>query len=152
MRNVEEIKDDLVKHEEMRRGEPLPYPLDPEQLDADIKCLHKELLCALTAGIPLSRLEAICASEREGNCVLLPWKRGNRIYVLREEWERKYHKNNIHCTRLNRYLIYNDEIERSILIKCTANEKWHDIKNVFATRGEAKAELARAEVATEARS
>ena len=39
-----------------------------------------ERLQALTADIPLDRLEAICAAEREGKVVVLPCKVGDAVY------------------------------------------------------------------------
>jgi hypothetical protein len=42
-------------------------------------------LQALTASIPLDRLEAICAAEREGRCVVLPCKVGDTVWALADE-------------------------------------------------------------------
>jgi hypothetical protein len=37
---------------------------------------------ALTASIPLDRLEAICAAEKDGRCVVLPCKVGVDVYAV----------------------------------------------------------------------
>ena len=37
---------------------------------------------ALTADIPLDRLEALCAAEREGRCVVLPCKVGDAVWLI----------------------------------------------------------------------
>jgi hypothetical protein len=48
-------------------------------------CLAYEetnLRAALTASIPLDRLEALCAAEREGRCAVLPCKVGDTVFEI----------------------------------------------------------------------
>jgi hypothetical protein len=65
-----------------------------EEINADIEWAdhhHKyhmmeryqnELCAALTDGIPLDRLEALCAAEREGRAVVLPCKVGDTVWMV----------------------------------------------------------------------
>jgi hypothetical protein len=65
MRSVEEIKKDIVSFAEQRKaGKPADRGVEG--------IVWAEYLNALTASIPLDRLEAICAAEKEGRCVVLP--------------------------------------------------------------------------------
>lgn len=66
MRTIEEIKADMQK--------PCDYTDNCE--------LTAELILALASDIPLDRLEEICNAEREGRCVVLPCKVGDKIYTL----------------------------------------------------------------------
>lgn len=48
----------------------------------DVEQLNYELRLALTDYIPLDRLEAICAAEKGGRCVVLPCKVGGAVYFV----------------------------------------------------------------------
>jgi len=67
--------------------------------------------------------------------VELPFRRGDRIYVVD-----RCVRGAIRSTRLESYLIYAENPVR-VLVKCTANSSWHELKNVYATHAEAKAAL-----------
>ncbi len=79
MRTVDEIKADIMRME--------------NQIDtAAYDCLWHELYEAVTEDINLSRLEEICAAERDGRCVTLPCKEGDAMFTLswdtaKEEYE-----------------------------------------------------------------
>lgn len=75
MREISEIKADLEAVKIKRRERPLSN--DSWYLAQKESLLESELLYTIIAGVTLRRLEAICAAEREGRCV-----------VLREELER----------------------------------------------------------------
>lgn len=80
MRSVEEIKADIKRHEN-RLGN-LDFNQDDER--CHIQIAEHELRWTLTSAIPLDRLEAICAAEREGRCVVLPCALKSTVYVLNE--------------------------------------------------------------------
>lgn len=71
MRSVEEIKKDIAV---------VAATLEPGWTNTDMCELEAELRLALTASIPIDRLEAICQAEREGRCVVLPCKEGDTVY------------------------------------------------------------------------
>ena len=71
MRDIEAIKADIA------------YCVRNSQHDKAVK-LFDELRAALTDDIPLDRLEAICAAEKDGRLVVLPCK-PNDAY-----WHRNY--------------------------------------------------------------
>jgi hypothetical protein len=64
-RSVEEIKINIAMAERNRNQS---WGYNPERR---IETLNNELRAALTASIPLDRLEAICEAERAGRCVVL---------------------------------------------------------------------------------
>jgi hypothetical protein len=75
MRSVEEIKKDIVSFAEQRKaGKPADRGVEG--------IVWAEYLNALTASIPLDRLEAICAAEKDGRCVVLPCKAGVDVYAV----------------------------------------------------------------------
>lgn len=77
MRTVEEIKADIAELERRwSRGE------SPSNYKSLHYALKNELRAALTADIPLDRLEAICAAEKDGRVVVLPCKVGDTVYVI----------------------------------------------------------------------
>lgn len=81
MRSVEEIKADIKRHEN-RLGN-LDFNQDDER--CHIQIAEHELRWTLTSAIPLDRLEAICAAEREGRCVVLPCKVCDTAYALLDD-------------------------------------------------------------------
>lgn len=131
MRTIEEIKADIAKEKEHLRT---------ATAKTSIKMLiaqkEAELRAALTASIPLDRLEEIAKAEREQRCVVLPCKRGDRIYVVDHKV-----RGAIRTTRLESCLVYAEDPVR-VLIKCTANSEWHYIEDTYLTRAEAEAALA----------
>lgn len=66
----------------------------------------------------------------------LPFHRGDRIYIIDN-----CVKGSIRVTRLESYLVYPENPVR-VLVKCTANSSWHELKNVYATREGAETALA----------
>lgn len=69
MRTVEEIKADIAS-------------CDSEWIDSALcRSLRCELYETILGGIPLDRLEAICAAEKDGRCVTLPCKVGDIVYL-----------------------------------------------------------------------
>ncbi len=66
----------------------------------------------------------------------LPFHRGDRIYIVDNRV-----RGSIRVTRLESYLVYAENPVR-VLVKCTANSSWHELKNVYATRKKAEAALA----------
>lgn len=74
--------------------------------------------------------------------VLLPCKRGDRIYNIRQAWDskEKKHVNKIRCTRFECYSIYPEDPIR-IYYKCAASSSWIEIENLYLTREEAKKAL-----------
>lgn len=78
MRTIEEIRADIAK----------PYDfMSAEAKQRWTDYLDMELRAALTASIPLDRLEQICQAEREGRCVVLPCKVGESVFA--ESWDEK---------------------------------------------------------------
>lgn len=77
MRTIEEIKAD-IKNRRVRHFSESGW---------DISALKTELFETITNGIPLDRLEEICAAEKEGRCVVLPCKENAVIYRLVDEFE-----------------------------------------------------------------
>jgi hypothetical protein len=76
MRAVEEIKADI----DLLEGSPSYYGNEWKKPKRDQ--LQAELFRVLTASIPLNRLSALCAAEREGRAVVLPCKVGVPVYYL----------------------------------------------------------------------
>jgi len=74
MRTVEEIKKDIENYKINKR------PNDGSEIE--VYALQKELCHTLIGKIPLDRLEEICNAEREGRCVVMPCKVGDKIYTL----------------------------------------------------------------------
>lgn len=71
MRSVEEIKADTDRLDSLiARYTADGFPVRHFEFQK-ARC-ETELRAALTADIPLDRLEALCAAEREGRCVVLP--------------------------------------------------------------------------------
>ena len=70
MRTVEEIKSDIAS-------------CDSSWIDSALcRSLRCELYETILDGIPLDRLEAICAAERDGRLVTLPCKVDDTVYVI----------------------------------------------------------------------
>jgi len=70
--------------------------------------------------------------------VTLKYKRGDRIYNIRDKWDEKERKHIpvVRCTKFVSYLIYPEEMMR-IYYKCAASESWIDIENLYPTREKA---------------
>lgn len=79
MRSVEEIRKDYEMV--INNAEEGMHPNTLEAIRKSSWVYEEELRAALTASIPLDRLEAICTAEREGRCVVLPCKVGDTVYV-----------------------------------------------------------------------
>ena len=82
MRTVEEIKASIATTKFM-----IPISTNDEyNLEAyrenTLKSLEEELRAVLTTGIPLDRLEQICAADKDGRCVVLPCKVGDAVYKI----------------------------------------------------------------------
>ena len=70
MRTVEEIKADIAS-------------CDSSWIDSALcRSLRCELYETILDGIPLDRLEAICAAEKDGRCVVLPCNVGDTVYEV----------------------------------------------------------------------
>ena len=70
MRTVEEIKADIAS-------------CDSSWIDSALcRSLRCELYETILDGIPLDRLEAICAAEKDGRVVVLPCKVGDKVYEV----------------------------------------------------------------------
>lgn len=74
MRTVEEIKKDIENYKINKR------PNDGSEIE--VYALQKELCHTLIGKIPLDRLEEICNAEREGRCVVMPCKVGDKVYII----------------------------------------------------------------------
>lgn len=61
MRTIGEVKADIKRY---NNGDTI----------LSYKKLLRELVCTLVDGIPLDRLEEICEAERDGRCVVTPYK------------------------------------------------------------------------------
>lgn len=76
MRTIEEIKADINKLDRVFYGSAFGRANEHEQLQS----LYNELGEAIIECIPYERLEEICNAEREGRCVVLPCKIGEKVY------------------------------------------------------------------------
>jgi len=116
MRSVEQIKADITKVEGIM-GKNENYT----------KQYDNELRLALTSGVPISDLETLCAAYKDGRCVMLPCKVGDKIY---EPYERG---------------MIDDATVNKIEIDVCSNMGVYSIsefgKTVFLTRPEAEAAL-----------
>lgn len=110
------------------------------QADFDEIVICKQ--CAAKAfGIPLDRLEIICQAEKEGRCVVLPCKVGDRLYrpwkamdipVQISEWE----VTEIKTFEDTLMICGHADSKKTIINLCTALDVGRD---VFLTRAEAEA-------------
>jgi hypothetical protein len=77
MRTIEEIKADIAKEKEHLRT-----ATAKTCIKLLIEAKEAELRAALTASIPLDRMEEICTAERDGRCAVLPCKVGDTVYQV----------------------------------------------------------------------
>ena len=139
MRTVEEIKASISTTKDM-----LPASINDEYHLGDyrenlLKNLEDELRFTLTADIPLDRLEAICAAEKDGRLVTLSCKVGDTVYYP--------YAGRVIPKRITQY--------REILRKSEAIDRWYCLEfstdetfdaedigeTVFLTRAEAEKAL-----------
>ncbi len=88
----------------------------------------EELRSAIRAIFTADQFADIMAAGPD-RVVVMQYKRGDRIYIIDPKV-----KSSIRVTRLESYLIYPRKSGIDILVKCTANSSWHDIKNVHPDR------------------
>jgi len=70
--------------------------------------------------------------------ITLKYNRGDTVYIVRNVWDSKQNKRIQKITRtlFVSYLIYPENPIR-ILCKCTANESWVEIEDVYPTKEKA---------------
>jgi hypothetical protein len=84
MREISEIKAAMIGlNEAYYNGEQTPERWEKHCEAMDL--LRLELFEATTKGIMFDRLEAICAAEREGRCVVLPVPIGTMVYRVNRD-------------------------------------------------------------------
>jgi DNA-binding Xre family transcriptional regulator len=76
MRSTEEIRAELAKEIEHEKTATAKTAL---RVSIEAKTIELMGTIACQSGIPLDRLEAICAAEKEGRCVVLPCKVGDTV-------------------------------------------------------------------------
>lgn len=87
----------------------------------------------ITKYIPLDRLEAICNAERDGRCVVLPCKVGDRVYCT-----------NTGKIKTDIVTMFVHDGKTRFMLENTGNVHWtveRFGKTVFLTRDEAEAAL-----------
>ena len=99
MRTIDEIKTallDLAKeaYEQGFADGKYNKPCFDEGFTSDVSCQISDIISSV--GIDDDRLEAICAAEIDGHCVVLPCKVGGDIYWINDEEKCvSVHKNGI---------------------------------------------------------
>jgi hypothetical protein len=79
-RPIEEIKADIEEYKHRFVNSKLSdNGISPSSFCDAIQIFEKELKEALIESIPLDRLEEICNAERDGRCVVLPCKVGDKV-------------------------------------------------------------------------
>ena len=78
MRTVEEIKADIKSISELQTTDIFEQRSNLTKIHA----LERELQQTVISGIPLDRLEVICAAEKDGRLVTLPCKVDDTVYVI----------------------------------------------------------------------
>lgn len=133
MRSVEEIKADIVGCESDISTSNHGGHVNRQK--SRLALLNYELRAAITASIPLDRLEAICAAEREGRCVVLPCKVGDTVYA-----------NPIGITTAYKitFICFSQERLGRLFFSCIGNPDWEFYddeigETTFLTRAEAQA-------------
>jgi hypothetical protein len=76
---------------------------------------------------------ALLEAWKGGRCVVLPYKRHERVYVVDDRVKKGYR-----TTRLGYYQVYADSAEPRIIAKTTAVEHWYDLSELFPTLEAAK--------------
>ena len=102
--------------------------------DAEERREKEEYIVEATGSEAIHIFELL-AAEAAGLCVTLPYKRGDRIYIVDNQV-----RGSIRTTQFESYLIYPENLTR-VLVKCTANSGWHNIENVYHSRAEAEESL-----------
>ena len=135
MRTIKEIKADIkISEQAMLNSNYQNWARD--YWNTLLEHYKGELRLALTADIPLDRLEEICTAERDRRCKVLPCKVGDEIFSFR--WSIKHQKYEV-CARKAKNIRY-DAADDSVMVSdgdryCV----WG--KTVFPTPEEARAAL-----------